>query len=128
MSRSSDSGSRRVYSTDRGRLCPECGAATTQCRCRGAARRGAPTEGSTPRDGVVRIRRESKGRGGKSVTVVDGVPADSEALRALARELKQHCGVGGAVKSGCIELQGDQRNAVKPLLEQKGYQVKLAGG
>jgi len=62
------------------------------------------------------------------VTVVHGLPEDTAALRELARSLKQHCGVGGAVKHGCIELQGDQREAVIALLRQRGYQVKLAGG
>jgi translation initiation factor 1 len=76
----------------------------------------------------VRIRRESKGRGGKAVTVITGLPGDADALKARARALKQRCGVGGAVKDGQIEIQGDQRATIKAVLEDEGFTVKLAGG
>ena len=79
-------------------------------------------------DGVVRLRRETKGRGGKAVTIVSGVPLAPDALKALAKTLKQKCGVGGAVKNTEIEIQGDQRAVLKPTLEKLGYTVKLAGG
>ena len=72
-------------------------------------------------DGIVRLRRETKGRGGKSVTVVSGVPLAPEALKALAKTLKQKCGVGGAVKDAEIEIQGDQRTILQPALEKLGY-------
>lgn len=104
--------SRIVYSTDAGRI-------------------GKPankSEQPPPGDGIVRVRRESKGRGGKAVTVVSGLGLAAPELKALAKALKQRCGVGGAVKDWNIEIQGDQRAAVKALLEKQGFTVKLAGG
>ncbi len=79
------------------------------------------------RDGIVRLRRETKGRGGKGVTLIDGLPLAEEALQALARQLKNKCGTGGTVKNGVIEIQGDHRAQLQPLLEAQGYTVKLAG-
>jgi translation initiation factor 1 len=76
----------------------------------------------------VRLHRESKGRGGKSVTLVKGVPLPEKELKSLARALKQKCGVGGSVKGDVIEIQGDQRDLLKAELEKRGYTVKLAGG
>jgi translation initiation factor 1 len=76
----------------------------------------------------VRLRRETKGRGGKAVTVITGVPLAGSELKALAKALKQKAGVGGAVKGETIEIQGDQRALLKPVLEARGYTVKLAGG
>lgn len=103
--------SKLVYSTDGGRVEEN----TTQ------AQRG-------PSDGTVRIQRETKGRKGKGVTIIRGLPLLPDELKQLAKELKRHCGVGGSVKAFDIEIQGDQRDACKALLEKKGYQVKLAGG
>lgn len=113
--------SRPVYSTDKGRLCPDCGAVKADCRCKLVA----PVNDG---DGIVRLHRESKGRGGKAVTVVRGVPGDAAALKSLARRLKQRCGVGGAVKGGAIEIQGDRRAELRDLLEAEGFTVKIAGG
>lgn len=79
-------------------------------------------------DGRVRVRRETSGRRGKAVTTVAGVAVDDAALRELAGRLKKRCGVGGAVKDGVIELQGDHRDAVVALLRAEGYDVVLAGG
>ena len=79
-----------------------------------------------PNDGVVRIFREKGGRGGKTVTVVRGLPAAQ--LEPLASELKRRCGSGGAVKADAVEIQGDHREKAAALLEAKGYRVKLAGG
>ncbi len=79
-----------------------------------------------PQDGVVRLLRDRKGRGGKTVTLVAGVP--SSALATLASELKRLCGTGGAVRDELIELQGDVRERIKPELERRGYTVKIAGG
>ena len=79
-------------------------------------------------DGVVRVRRETGGRGGKAVTTVAGVQASEAELRALAKQLKQLCGVGGGVKDFVIELQGDQRDKVVAFLEARGHVVKRAGG
>lgn len=84
-------------------------------------RRGPPI----PEDGVVRVFREKGGRGGKVVTVVRGLPGD---LAAVARDLKRHCGAGGAVKDGAVEIQGDHRDKVVARLEAQGHRVKPAGG
>lgn len=113
--------SRLVFSTDGGRLCPQCQRKLTDCVCGNAA----PTYNG---DGIARIRRETKGRGGKAVTVIDGLPLDPAALKTLAKQLKQRCGVGGAVKEACIEIQGDQRQTCKTFLESQGYTCKLSGG
>lgn len=113
--------SKLVYSTDGGRLCPQCQRKLPNCVCG----KSAPTTGG---DGIARIRRETKGRGGKAVTVIDGLPVSPENLKDIAKTLKQRCGVGGAVKGSTIEIQGDQRTACKEALEKLGHSVKLAGG
>jgi translation initiation factor 1 len=102
---------RTVYSTGRGRI-------------------STPVESPrAPRgDGIVRVRRESQGRGGKTVTTIAGVGLAEDALRALAGELKRLCGTGGTVKDYVIEIQGDHREKIVAALEQRGYSVKLAGG
>ncbi len=116
-----------VYSTDGGRHCPECRQPREACRCRGMRRSGSGT-GHGPSDGIVRIGRETKGRKGAGVTIIRGLPGDDTELKAMAKVLKSRCGVGGAVKEGLIELQGDQREAARSWLEKAGYQVRLAGG
>lgn len=78
-------------------------------------------------DGVIRIHRETKGRKGKGVMLIKGLQLDEKALKALAKEIKKRTGTGGSVKDFIIEIQGDQRDLVKTLLEKKGYTVKLAG-
>ncbi|EED33160.1 putative translation initiation factor SUI1 [gamma proteobacterium NOR5-3] len=122
MGRSGEGKSRLVYSTDKGRLCPECGTVKADCRCR-------LLQSSAPKgDGIVRLKRETKGRGGKAVTLVIGLPDDLPALKARTKALKQRCGVGGAIKDGVIEIQGDQRELIKSVLESEGFTVKIAGG
>ena len=116
-----DRNSRAVYSTEHGRLCSGCGAPRDRCKCRSS-------EAAETGDGIVRLRRESKGRGGKTVTVVQGLPGDGAALKAAAKRLKQQCGVGGAVKGRDIEIQGDHRERIATLLRADGFTVKLAGG
>ncbi len=76
----------------------------------------------------MRLHRETKGRGGKAVTLIRGVPLTGAELKQLAKVLKQRCGVGGAVKGDVIEIQGDQRDLLKTELEKKGYAVKISGG
>lgn len=88
--------------------------------------RSAPTDGGAP--GRVMIRRQTAGRRGKTVTTVSDVPVDDVALRELAGRLKKRCGVGGAVKDGTIELQGDHRDTVLELVRAEGYDAVLAGG
>jgi len=79
-------------------------------------------------DGIVRVRRETSGRGGKTVTTIAGLPLASDALAALAAELKRACGTGGTVRDYVIEIQGDHRAPIVAQLEQRGFTVKLAGG
>jgi translation initiation factor 1 len=81
-----------------------------------------------PRDGVVRLLRDRKGRGGKTVTLVVGVPASPAVLSELATALKRLCGTGGTLRGDVIELHGDVRERIKPELERRGYTVKIAGG
>ena len=110
-----------VYSTGRGAICQGCGNPIGQCACR------ADTD--LPRgDGTVRVSRETKGRKGKGVTLISGVPLGAEALAALTKELKQRCGSGGTVKDGMIEIQGDHRDRLLGELQSRGYRVKMAGG
>ena len=121
MAKRDRSNSRPVYSTEAGRLCPQCHRPVADCVC-GRDRPAAST------DGIVRIRRETKGRGGKAVSVVDGLPLAEKDLKALAKQLKKRCGVGGSVKGESIEIQGDARELIKSELEKRGYTVVLAGG
>lgn len=110
-----------VYSTDSGRMCPTCRKPVAQCVC---GKQAAPAPG----DGVVRVWRETKGRGGKAVTVVRGAPVDAAGLVRLGQQLKTACGSGGTVKDGTIEVQGDHADKVVALLQAQGYTVKRAGG
>ncbi len=111
-----------VWSSEAGAVCPDCGAPSDNCRCQ-------KDDGASPRgDGIVRVFRETKGRRGKAVTVVRGVPLGAAELDDLARDLKRLCGTGGTVKDGAIEIQGDQRDRVVVALGERGYRVKKAGG
>jgi translation initiation factor 1 len=76
----------------------------------------------------VRVGRESKGRKGKGVTLISGVPLTPEGLKNLASELKHKCGTGGTLKNGVIEIQGDHRDVLIELLKAKGWTVKRSGG
>ena len=109
-----------VYSTEAGRMCPACRQPVSQCVCKRAV---VPAG-----DGVVRVSRETKGRGGKAVTLVKGVALDATALAALGKQLKAACGTGGTVKDGVIEIQGDQIEKVMAALKAQGHTVKRAGG
>jgi translation initiation factor 1 len=110
-----------VYSTDTGRICPDCRQPLAQCICK--SQKALPQG-----DGIVRVSRETKGRKGKGVTLVKGLLLDDDALTQLSRELKAACGVGGTVKEGVIELQGDHVEAVIERLKRAGHTVKRAGG
>ena len=114
---------RTVYSTGKGRICPTCSAPVYMCRCKQVRAKAAP-EG----DGIARVRRETKGRKGKTVTTVTGVPLPEDELRDLAKDLKRRCGTGGALKDGVIEIQGDHRDVLEQELRDRGFQVKRAGG
>lgn len=111
-----------VYSTESGRMCPDCGKPIDACVCKDRA--GRPAKG----DGIVRVARESKGRGGKVVTVVRGLDLDAAALAALGKELRSTCGSGGTVKEGALEIQGDHVARVMELLVGRRFTVKRVGG
>ena len=111
-----------VYSTAGGRMCPACRQALADCRCAALAR--AVPKG----DGVVRVSRETKGRAGKAVTLVRGLPIDDNALAALGKQLRTACGAGGTAKEGVIEVQGDHIERVLAWLAQQGITAKRAGG
>jgi translation initiation factor 1 len=110
----------RVYSTDQGRICPDCNQPKASCRC---SQQSAPTG-----DGIVRLQRQVKGRNGKPVTLITGIPLAGKELKALAKELKNQCGVGGSIEGDTVLIQGDKRERIKEVLETRGYTVKLAGG
>lgn len=113
--------SRLVYSTDRGRI-----------PAKPPLRKTAPPTprrpADPPPDGFVRIRRETKGRGGKTVTTINGLPGNKGDMQALLTVLKQHCGAGGSRAGAVLTIQGDHRERVQAKLEQLGHRVKLAGG
>ena len=119
--------SRPVYSTDRGRICPDCGRSADQCRCAPKKKQDPGLRPAFPLDGVVRVQRETKGRKGKAVTVVYGIPLEEEGLLRFARVLKQRCGAGGSVKNGAIVIQGDHRETLVREMEREGYPVKVSG-
>lgn len=110
-----------VYSTDAGRMCPDCRQPIGQCVC--TSQRALPQG-----DGTVRVSRETKGRKGKGVTLVKGLLLGDDGLAQLSRELKAACGVGGTVKDGVIELQGDHVDTVIERLKRAGHTVRRAGG
>lgn len=100
-----------VYSTDKGRIRPQ------------------KKQPAVPKsDGIVRVSRETKGRKGKGMTVITGVPLHPEGLKDLAKTLKQKCGTGGTVRGRVIEIQGDRRDMLVSELQSMGYQVKKSGG
>lgn len=78
--------------------------------------------------GPIRVMRQTKGRGGKSVTVVQGLPLDATALATLAKQLRTACGSGGTVKDGVVEVQGDHCDRVLDELQRAGFAAKRAGG
>lgn len=102
-------------------MCPACRQPIAQCICKRPS--AAP-----PGDGVVRVSRQTGGRGGKTVTVVQGLALEPAALAELAKRLKTACGSGGTAKDGVIEIQGDHCERVIERLKQDGWAVKRAGG
>lgn len=116
--KSSNSG--LVYSTDGGRMCPECRRPTAACTCQ--------VQLVPIGDGVVRVSRQTKGRGGKCVTLIKGVALDSVALALLGKQLRTACGSGGTVKDGVIEVQGDHCELIMDELKKHGHEAKRVGG
>lgn len=115
-----------VYSSERGRICPHCGLSTKRCVCRKNPRKLDPE--AFRGDGIVRVRREKKGRKGKTVTTLTGIALPEAELKDLAKDLKRRCGGGGAVKDGVIEIQGDHCDVLVEELEKRDFKVKRAGG
>ena len=113
---------RLVYSTETGRMCPDCGQPVADCGCKAAAKT------KPAGDGVVKVSRESKGRGGKTVTLVKGLALDAAALALLGKQLRSACGSGGTVKDGVVEIQGDHCDLVMEALKKQGHQPKRTGG
>ena len=110
-----------VYSTDQGRTCPDCGSAIDECSCK--------IKDEIPEtDGIVRISRETKGRKGKGVTIISGIPLQPSELKKLAKKLKQKCSSGGSIKNNTIEIQGDFRDLLYYELTKLKYTVKKSGG
>jgi translation initiation factor 1 len=111
---------RIVYSTETGRICPGCGQPSGDCRCRTIL----AGDEAVPKRIVAKLRVDKKGRGGKTVTVVDGLPRNAAFLKELSQELKRACGTGGAILADAVELQGDLRERVRTCLLGKGFVVK----
>jgi translation initiation factor 1 len=109
-----------VYSTESGRMCPDCRQPAAACTCKASV---APVG-----NGNVRVSRQSKGRGGKTVTLVKGVALDPVALAALGKQLRTACGSGGTVKDGVIEVQGDHCDRIVETLAKLGHAAKRSGG
>jgi translation initiation factor 1 len=111
---------RLVYSSGKGRVCPECGWPQDDCHCSKTLAAGAEP---VPKTVTVKLRLENR-TSGKHVTVLDGLPDNHTYLDDLCRSLKKACGTGGAAGAGAIELQGDQRERLRELLSKKGWTVK----
>jgi translation initiation factor 1 len=109
---------RLVYSSGAGRICAGCGQPERGCRC------GEASAATIPARPTVKLRVEKKGRGGKTVTVVFGLPRNDAFLKELGQELKRACGTGGTVLEDGVELQGDMRDRVREILEGKNFLVK----
>ena len=125
---------RLVYDSDlvQAGHCPTCDKRMDRCTCaqRRPARppRAEPKIANLPRDGVVRLLRDRKGRGGKTVTLITGLSGSTKALNALASDLKRMCGTGGTLRGDVLEIQGDFRDRLQAELERRGYTVRVAGG
>ena len=109
---------RLVYSTATGRICATCGWPSDDCRC------STKVEEKVPEKITVTLRIEKKGRGGKTVTVLDGLPKNEDFLEGLGKELKKALGTGGSVVGATIELQGEWRERLRALLPSKKFSVK----
>jgi translation initiation factor 1 len=124
MTKRPDPNRRRVWTTDAGPICPRCLRPISECRCG----EEIAADAIDPRDAPVRVGRETKGRKGKCVTVVTGLPLRGKALQDLASRLKKRCGSGGTVREDAVEIQGDHRDVIVAELQTLGYRPKKAGG
>jgi len=117
--------SRLVYSTESGKLCPSCQKSVSECTCK---KKKSRSQGNVKLDGIIRVQRETKGRKGKTVTIVSGFQINADELKDLATQLKRRCGTGGSVKDGVIIIQGDHRDTLITELKNRGFKAKIAGG
>lgn len=122
MNSSMKNNSTRVYSTETGSLCSACGKKLSACQCQ------KRSKSFSSNDGKIRVIRESKGRKGKGVSLISGLPLPEAELKVLAKKLKQVCGSGGAIKQGVIEIQGEHRDKLVEELSKLGYSAIKAGG
>lgn len=124
------SGSKLVYTSESGRICPECERPVANCVCKPGKKRTSEQawQPVKPNDGVARVQRETKGRGGKTATVVTGLPVDDGKLAEIAGALKKRCGCGGTAKDGVIVIQGDHADVIVEALQKQGFKAKRAGG
>lgn len=110
-----------VYSTESGTTCPKCNKPLKKCVCK-------QKKIQPKRDGIVRVSRETKGRKGKGVTIITGLPLTLDQIADVAKQLKQKCGSGGTVKEAVIEIQGEHRDTIVEELSRQGFTVKRSGG
>jgi len=115
-----DNNSRLVYSTEFGRISPSCTEQSDKCK----KGKKNPTTG----DGEIRVERSTRGRKGKGVSLITGIPLEGARLKELAKNLKKKCGTGGTIKKSVIEIQGDHRDILIEELNKLGYKAKKAGG
>lgn len=111
-----------LYSTEQGSMCPKCNQKQSNCICKETQKKVVKGSGN------VRVSKETKGRKGKGVSVITGLPLNEFELATLGKKLKQKCGTGGTVKNGVIEIQGDMRDKLVDLLLVEGFKAKRSGG
>lgn len=116
-----------VYSTEYGKICPECKKPESECKCRKKKKKPSD-EVNIINDGIIRLLKQTKGRKGKGVTLVSGFDKSDDELKKIAKILKQKSGSGGTVKNQIIEIQTDNREVLKKELESMGFKVKISGG
>ena len=112
-----------VYSTEKGRICPECDFPEKECHCRTKKISKIIFD-----DGTIRIRKEKKGRNGKEVTTIQGIPLSEQAVQSIATDIKKKLGTGGTVKDDIIEIQGDRVKFITEYFIKLGYKVQINGG
>lgn len=103
-------------------MCPSCGKQPAKCKCK-KIKNNIPKE-----DGEIRVERSIKGRKGKGVSLISGLPLETTQLKELAKKLKQKCGTGGTIKNCVVEIQGDHRDLLVEELNKLGYKAKKIGG
>lgn len=120
--------SRLVWSSDSGRICPECCKPVSSCICRKKKKESENPARKYPDDGIIRVMRETKGHKGKTVTIIGNTPFKENELKEFTKKLKARCGTGGSIKNNEILIQGDHRQVILDEIVKHGYKAKLAGG